>query len=65
MLIFATISVLFIPPAVVTAIFGMNVKIPYMVSDECDTLTPFQILLLFSAVWSAAILYLMWKQKMF
>jgi Mg2+ and Co2+ transporter CorA len=34
MKIFSVISILFMPPAVVGGIFGMNVRIPWQVKDD-------------------------------
>jgi Mg2+ and Co2+ transporter CorA len=51
---FSVISILFMPPSVVAGVFGMNVKVPYMVSDNPgnDSLWPFYNLLVITALWS-------------
>jgi len=53
MKIFSVISILFMPPAVVGGIFGMNVKVPWMGSDspENDSMWPFTGLMIFMVVW--------------
>ena len=65
MKIFSVISVLFLPPAVIGGLFGMNVKVPMMVGDpDTDSLWPFFGLLIFAAVWTLIMFFIMWRYKM-
>ena len=63
---FSVISILFMPPATVAGIFGMNVKVPFMVQDDFanDTLMPFYMLLVFICVWCAAMYGFMHRLKL-